>query len=270
MFDLFCQWANYLGDDYEVEIPEESPIEIPQDSSGSYEFTPSFEAETEFDLYYYDTTIAQAKKLIKDIETCELSRETGETYTEEKTITDSITGMDEVIEILFKNQEIDLTKCLDIHMPENWELDCEGKDEDYTDDTFMFCVPLPYELKIYNEETNKVEEINPSIKFAIEFERKELEPISNECEGIKGGYSYTCLPANICSGDIDNTMVGCGEDYVCCKIEATIEKGTLLCSDIDGYECKSSCSQGKVYPGAVCLGAPMYPLVCCLYREDNH
>ena len=169
------------------EIYTDIDIEVPEDSSGSYEFTPKFEAKTEFDLYYYETTITQAKKLVEDMKECELSRETGETYTEEETKYNALTGEYEEYEILYKEQEIDLMRCLDLNIPENWKLDCESKDLDYDDETFMFCVPLPYTLKIYNEETNKVEEIVPSIKFAIEFERKPLEAISNECEGTKGG-----------------------------------------------------------------------------------
>ncbi len=210
MMDFYCKWSNYLGDDYKVESPVE--IEVPEDSSGAYQVTPTVKVETKYTLGDYERTIEEAKQLYENVNNCEIFKPSSETRTE----------LDEGILKTYRLFDRDLISCIEEYKPESWEVDCDGIDEDI-DNMFLFCVPTDYYVKIYNNETNKVEEKQVTIKFALQFKiiRKAVQ---NTCEGNIAGYSFNCVETlnqcQISDGKLDSSM-SCLTDELpyCCRHE---------------------------------------------------
>ncbi len=94
-------------------------------------------------------------------------------------------------------QILDFDTCLQENLPETWEIDCEQLDDEI-DTKFMFCVPTDYSVKIFNHETQKIEEVEVKIKFALEFELKyRTKAVFEECEELVGYGSdydlYKCV-----------------------------------------------------------------------------
>ncbi len=228
MLDLFCEWANYLGKDYEVEIPKDYPIETTEDSSGSYEFTPKFSAETDFDLNDYDIIIKQAKLFMEQMDECAQEEwiDTGEPKPVYYGINSAVNYE--------KTQVSDLDTCISDHLPLRWELNCEDLDNE-EDNIFMFCVPLDYYVKIYDSEKNKVEEKQIIVKFALEFKEYE-QTIDATCSGTEGKYSYSCVDLKQdCEGEITDSLI-CQEGY-CCESELDCKEEGEICFNSD--ECCS-------------------------------
>jgi hypothetical protein len=265
---------------YETVPPAEIPKEpdIPDGASGVYQFEPTFKTETSFSLNSYQIAIDQAKQLAKDIEACKIYKDTGETFSETSSVFDTTTFTFNQIIINYKKQKADTYKCLVEYKPVNWELDCENKDINENDDTYMFCIPLPYKIKLLNEKTNKFEEITPKIKFAMVFETKEGEPISTECSGEKSGYIYSCSSVKECEVDNDGmndpTMEGCDSGQICCKQFVELKKKQIACEDLQGYECKNTCTPANNYLGVSCPNTLISPgiqgqLMCCLSDAEE-
>ncbi len=198
ILDFYCKWANYLGDDYQVRKPTEThhDLEIPEDSSGAYQIMPSVNIETE-GLMDYEGIIAQSKELMQKMSSCDIYKDTGETTTQTSNPYYSSDYPAHALPTGFKKQVTNLDACLDKHIPQNWEIDCENIDDE-ENNIYLFCVPLNYEVKIYNSEKNKVEDTEVKLKFALEFEVKErgyaVYQKCSDLEGYGGEYSrYRCV-----------------------------------------------------------------------------
>jgi len=210
------------------EISKDIDTEIEEDSSGSYEFTPKFSAETEFDLNDYDIIIKQAKLFMEKMDECAQEEwiDTGEPKPVYYGINSAVNYE--------KTQVSDLDACVSEHLPERWELDCENLDNE-DDNIFMFCVPLDYYVKIYDSEENKVEEKQIVVKFALEFKEYE-QTVDATCSGTEGKYSYSCVDMKQdCEGEITESFI-CQEGY-CCKEESDCKEKGEICFSSD--ECCS-------------------------------
>jgi hypothetical protein len=205
MLEYYCQWSNYLGGDYTVKEPEEE-IEIPEGSSGAYEVEPSFKAEGNFVLNYQQV-IDESKELMDKMSQCSYYKDKDE----EGTANDGNIYYEDdypryVKPTYYKKQEQDLDRCLEKNLPGSWEIDCEQLDEE-DDEIFMFCVPTGYSVKIYNEEINRIEEVDVKIKFALQFEPKErTKAVFEECQSLEGygtGYDkYKCVYDIECTSNL--------------------------------------------------------------------
>lgn len=221
ILDFYCQWANYLGEEYDVEKPEE-PWEIeepelaepaPDDSPTVYFLDPSFSLEKNYDFSVFFKTVKSAKALAENVEKCAKTKlkDTGEIKTESNFLG---------IKTYYRVYKSDLDACVEDNLPEGWELDCENKDIS-DDNYYMFCVPTNYNVKYYNVGKNSLGEYKVNIKFALYFKSVEkLVKFSSSCEDASTSTeTYSCIAettCNILGGSVESTLECEDPDKICC------------------------------------------------------
>jgi len=222
-----AQVGGQLSYDFVPVETGESLVEVPEEGSGTYELSPSFRLESDYNLEGYELVIKQVKLFAEQMDECAQKEYKDKGEIETRTIGTNI-------EVKVKKQVSDLNKCVLKELPLGWEKDCEGLDT-MQDNTFMFCAPTDYNVKLFNKETKKVEEAMVKIKFALQFKEYE-RTISANCGTTVGKSRYECFDSLTECRSSGGTPTG---SFVCDEATEICCRSDLECSE-EGEICSSS------------------------------